>query len=132
MEPPQGERQTRTANRSGRILGLLAAVGFSIAMWVFIAVAILGLILKVVGPHGAEEGLAAAGISMPQGFGLDDNATDTAPANDIPGNPATAAGPLTRLDGQPLEPADGKPSESRQPGGPGTPPEAPTGPAPGK
>ncbi len=33
--------------RPSRVVGLLAAVGFSIAMWVFIAMAVLGLVLKV-------------------------------------------------------------------------------------
>ena len=51
MEPPEGESESRPATRSSRILGLLAAVGFSIAMWAFIAMAVLGLILKVVGRH---------------------------------------------------------------------------------
>jgi hypothetical protein len=49
MEPSPGERKPRPANRPSRILGLLAAVGFSIAMWAFIAVAVLGLVLKVLG-----------------------------------------------------------------------------------
>jgi hypothetical protein len=49
MEPPEGDSEPRPATRSSRILGLLAAVGFSIAMWAFIAMAVLGLILKVVG-----------------------------------------------------------------------------------
>jgi hypothetical protein len=49
MKPPEGKSEPRPATRSSRILGLLAAVGFSIAMWVFIAVAVLGLILKVMG-----------------------------------------------------------------------------------
>jgi hypothetical protein len=52
MEPPPGESRGegahRPANRSSRILGLLAAVGFSLAMWVFIAMAVLGLVLKIV------------------------------------------------------------------------------------
>jgi hypothetical protein len=58
MEPPQGESpgpsggspgegERRPAGRSSRLLGLLAAVGFSIAMWAFIGMAVLGLILKV-------------------------------------------------------------------------------------
>jgi len=51
MEPPHGESEPRPANRSSRILGLLAAVGFSIAMWIFIAMAVLGLVLKVVAPR---------------------------------------------------------------------------------
>ena len=49
MKPPQGESEPRPVNRSSRVLGLLAAVGFSIAMWAFIAMAILGLVLKVMG-----------------------------------------------------------------------------------
>jgi hypothetical protein len=49
MEPPHGESEPRPVNRSSRILGLLAAVGFSIAMWAFIALAVLGLVLKVLG-----------------------------------------------------------------------------------
>jgi hypothetical protein len=49
MEPPNGESEPRPAHRSSRILGLLAAVGFSIAMWAFIALAILGVVLKVLG-----------------------------------------------------------------------------------
>lgn len=49
MKPPQGESEPRRTNRSSRILGLLAAVGFSVAMWAFIAMAVLGLVLKVLG-----------------------------------------------------------------------------------
>lgn len=49
MEPPQREEPPRPANRSSRILGLIAAVGFSIAMWAFIGMAVLGLVLKVIG-----------------------------------------------------------------------------------
>jgi hypothetical protein len=30
----------------------VAAVGFSLAMWVFIAMAVLGLVLKIVGSRG--------------------------------------------------------------------------------
>ena len=56
MDPPVGEHRDegapRPANRSSRILGLLAAVGFSIAMWVFIAMAVLGLVLKIIGSRG--------------------------------------------------------------------------------
>ncbi len=37
MEPPVGDE------------GQLAAVGFSIAMWAFLAMAVLGLILKFLG-----------------------------------------------------------------------------------
>jgi len=49
MEPPQGEEQPRPASRSNRILGLIAAVGFSVAMWAFIGMAVLGLVLKILG-----------------------------------------------------------------------------------
>ncbi len=49
MEPPVGDEGQRPASRRGRILGLLAAVGFSIAMWAFLAMAVLGLILKFLG-----------------------------------------------------------------------------------
>ena len=63
MEPPPGQSRGETrdqpadgdhraAKRSSRILGLLAAVGFSLAMWVFIAMAVLGLVLKVLGSRG--------------------------------------------------------------------------------
>ena len=51
MEPPEGQSEPRPPTRSSRILGLLAAVGFSILMWAFIAVAVLGLILKIMGPR---------------------------------------------------------------------------------
>jgi hypothetical protein len=47
--PPQGESEPPPPNRTSRVLGLLAAVGFSLAMWGFIAMAVLGLVLKVVG-----------------------------------------------------------------------------------
>ena len=46
--PPE-DQDERPRSRTGRILGLLAALGFSLAMWVFIAMAVLGLVLKVVG-----------------------------------------------------------------------------------
>ncbi len=63
MEPPPGQSrgdprdqptggEHRPAKRSSRVLGLLAAVGFSLAMWVFIAMAVLGLVLKIVGSRG--------------------------------------------------------------------------------
>jgi hypothetical protein len=59
MEPPPGESRGTPqggghgpTKRSSRILGLLAAVGFSLAMWVFIAMAVLGLVLKIVGSRG--------------------------------------------------------------------------------
>ena len=51
MEPPKGESERRPATRSSRILGLLAAVGFSLAMWAFIGMAVLGLVLKIMGPR---------------------------------------------------------------------------------
>jgi hypothetical protein len=31
------------------VVGLLAAVGFSLAMWAFIALAVLGVVLKILG-----------------------------------------------------------------------------------
>ena len=43
------EPQHTRGGRSSRIVGLLAAVGFSLAMWAFIALAVLGVILKVAG-----------------------------------------------------------------------------------
>ena len=46
--PPE-DQDERPRSRLGRILGLLAALGFSLAMWVFIAMAVLGLVLKFVG-----------------------------------------------------------------------------------
>jgi hypothetical protein len=46
--PPPEEPSGRPRSRMGRILGLLAALGFSLAMWAFIAIAILGLVLKIV------------------------------------------------------------------------------------
>jgi hypothetical protein len=48
-KPPAKDRDQRPASRSGRVLGLLAAIGFSIAMWIFLAMAVLGLILKIMG-----------------------------------------------------------------------------------
>ena len=47
--PPSGDDGQRPPTRLARVLGLLAAVGFSLAMWAFIAVAVLGLVLKVLG-----------------------------------------------------------------------------------
>jgi hypothetical protein len=47
-EGPAGD-SGRPRSRAGRVLGLLAAVGFSLAMWAFIAMAVLGLVLKAVG-----------------------------------------------------------------------------------
>jgi hypothetical protein len=105
MRPPEGEREPRPATRSSRILGLLAAVGFSIAMWVFIAMAVIGLILKIVGPKDAEQGLTAAGNSVSQLFNLDSKPTETGPATGLTGDLGAAAGPITTLDGRPVEPA---------------------------
>ena len=48
IDPPPEDREARPRSRLGRILGLLAALGFSLAMWAFIAIAVLGLVLKVV------------------------------------------------------------------------------------
>jgi hypothetical protein len=48
VTPPPEEPGERPRSRTGRILGLLAALGFSLAMWAFIAIAILGLVLKIV------------------------------------------------------------------------------------
>src|SRR5512140_2581408 len=79
MKPPEGESGPRPPTRSNRILGLLAAVGFSVAMWAFIAMAVIGLILKIVGPKDAEEGLSAAGASVSQFFNPDSKAPETEP-----------------------------------------------------
>ena len=46
---PGEARGPRPTSRSGRFLGLLAALGFSLAIWAFLAMAVLGLILKVMG-----------------------------------------------------------------------------------
>ena len=46
--PPEGQSEPRKS-RGSRLLGLVAALGFSLAMWVFIALAILGLVLKIAG-----------------------------------------------------------------------------------
>jgi len=119
MSPPDGESEPRPATRSSRFLGLLAAVGFSLAMWAFIAMAVIGLILKIIGPDDAEKGLTAAGNSVSQLFNLDSKPTETGPATGLTGDlAAPAAGPITTLDGRPLEPAK-----------PGT-PETPAKPAP--
>jgi hypothetical protein len=114
MYPPEGESEPRPATRSNRILGLLAAVGFSLAMWAFIAIAVIGLILKIVGPTDAEKGLTAAGNSVSQLFNLDSKPTETGPATGLTGDLGAAAGPITTLDGRPLAPAK-----------PATPPETP-------
>ena len=45
---PEGEGE-RPRSRLGRVLGILAALGFSLLMWAFIAMAVLGLVLKLFG-----------------------------------------------------------------------------------
>ena len=52
MEPPEIDRERPPPpSRSNRVFGLLAAVGFSVAMWAFIALAVLGLVLKITARH---------------------------------------------------------------------------------
>lgn len=126
MHPPEGESEPRPATRSSRILGLLAAVGFSIAMWAFIALAVIGLILKIVGPKDAEKGLSAAGNSVSQLFNLDSKPPEPGPVTGLIGDLGAVTGPITTLDGRPLEPASGAAPAAQ---GPGTPPEVP---APGR
>ena len=46
--PPDGEGE-RPRSRLGRALGIAAALGFSLLMWAFIAMAVLGLALKLLG-----------------------------------------------------------------------------------
>ena len=52
-QPQPGQRPEvdggRPRSRLGRVLGILAALGFSLLMWAFIAMAVLGLILKIFG-----------------------------------------------------------------------------------
>ncbi len=128
MEPPKGQDEPRTPTpRSSRILGLLAAVGFSIAMWAFIAMAVLGLLLKIIGPKDAEKGLTAAGASMSQFFNPDSKETDTVPDNGLTGDLGDVAGPITTLDGRAVGPAKAKAPAAREPG---KPPETPAKPAP--
>ena len=127
MEPPDGESESRPATRSSRILGLLAAVGFSIAMWAFIAMAVIGLILKIIGPRDAEKDLSAAGNSVSQLFNLDSKATETGAATGLTGGLGAGAEPITTLDGRTLAPANDKVPAARVPG---TPPEAQPGPRP--
>jgi hypothetical protein len=122
MYPPEGESEPRPATRSSRILGLLAAVGFSIAMWAFIAMAVIGLILKIIGPRDAEKDLSAVGNSVSQLFNLDSKPAETGPATGLTGDLGAGTGPITTLDGRPLEPAKGAARA------PGTPPEAPAKP----
>jgi hypothetical protein len=45
---PESEDE-RPRSRLGRALGILAALGFSLLMWAFIAMAVLGLVLKLFG-----------------------------------------------------------------------------------
>jgi hypothetical protein len=116
MYPPEGESEPRPATRSNRILGLMAAVGFSLAMWVFIALAVIGLILKIVGPRDAGKSLSAAGNSVSQLFNFDNKATEPGPPTGLTGDLGVVTGPITTLDGKPLEP--------------GTPPEGSSKPAP--
>ena len=44
--PGEGERPR---SRLARVLGIMAALGFSLLMWAFIAMAVLGLALKLFG-----------------------------------------------------------------------------------
>jgi hypothetical protein len=115
MRPPEGESEPRPPTRSNRILGLLAAVGFSLAMWAFIAMAVIGLILKIVGPKDAEKGLSAAGLSMSQLFNPDSKPTEAGQATGLTGDLGAPAGPITTLDGRPLEPANGKAPAAPEP-----------------
>ena len=126
MKPPEGESEPRPATRSNRILGLLAAIGFSIAMWAFIAMAVIGLLLKIIGPKDAEKDLSAAGASVSQMFNPDSKPADTEPENALPGDLGPVEGPVTTLDGQAVEPAKGKAPAAHEPG---TPPATPAKPA---
>ena len=74
-------------------------------MWAFIAMAVIGLILKIIGPKDAQEGLSAAGASVSQMFNLDNKPAETEPGNDLTGDLGSATAPITTLNGQPLEPA---------------------------
>jgi hypothetical protein len=47
--PTPGVAGPKRPPRSGRVVGLMAAVGFSLAMWAFIAMAVLGVVLKLLG-----------------------------------------------------------------------------------
>ena len=49
MNHPPEDGEKPPLSRAVRLLGLLAALGFSLAMWAFIALAVLGLILKIAG-----------------------------------------------------------------------------------
>lgn len=48
VSPVESLGRTQT-NRPRRVVGLLAAIGFSLAMWACIVMAALGLILKIIG-----------------------------------------------------------------------------------
>jgi hypothetical protein len=85
-------------------------------MWVFIAMAVIGLILKIVGPKDAGRGLSAAGASMSQIFNLDGKATDTDPANGLTGDLGAGTEPITTLNGQPLESAPSQAPAAGEPG----------------
>jgi hypothetical protein len=94
-------------------------------MWVFIALAVLGLILKIVGPRDAEEGLAAAGATVSQVFNLDSKETGAGSANSLTTDQGAIAGPIITLDS--LASAPSKTPVARESGKPG---EAPAKPAP--
>jgi hypothetical protein len=49
MQPPRESEGERPRSRLGRALGIIAALGFSLLMWAFIAMAVLGLALKLFG-----------------------------------------------------------------------------------
>ena len=102
MPSPKGESEGRPATRSGRLLGLVAAVGFSIAMWVFIAVAVLGLILKVIGPRQA---LDSNGIATALSRAYDDVTIGASHPDALDGKPAGGVGADTGLE---FGGADGK------------------------
>ena len=92
-------------------------------MWAFIAMAVLGLILKVVGPKDAEQDLAAAGLSISQIFNLDSKPAETDQANGPAETLAPDAGTITTLDGRVLIPAEGKAPAAREPATPPAKPE---------
>jgi hypothetical protein len=94
-------------------------------MWVFIALAVLGLILKIVGPRDAEEGLAAATASVSQVFNLESKEPETGAAKSLTPDQGPIAGPIMTLDS--LASAPSKTPVAREPGKPG---EAPAKPAP--
>ena len=48
-EPPLEGDSEPPRSRTGRVLGIIAALGVSLAMWAFIAMAVLGLVLKLTG-----------------------------------------------------------------------------------